>query len=61
MLNSWIYIYYIKDDLLTYDRTVSRKGPLGLALAKRRVEELERKGLEAFYTIGTLTRTQALS
>jgi len=59
-LNQWIYIYYIKDDLLFYDRTVSRTG-LGPDRAKRRVQELEARGYEAFYTIGTLARAEALS
>lgn len=53
MINQWVYIYYIKDDLILYDRTVSRTR-LGPDRAKRRVEELESKGYEAFYTIGTI-------
>jgi hypothetical protein len=59
-LNCWIYIYFIKDDLLIYDRTVSRQG-LGPNRAKQRVEELEARGYESFYTIGTLPSEPALS
>ena len=59
-LNNWIYIYFIKDEYLIYDRTVSRYG-LGPSRAKQRVEELNERGYEAFYTIGTLTREPAFS
>lgn len=59
-LNDWIYIYYIKDGLLIYDRTVSRKG-LGPGRAKQVVEEHEKRGHESFYTIGTIPREPALS
>jgi len=59
-LNDWIYIYFIKDGLLIYDRTVSRYG-LGPSRANQRVEELNARGHESFYTIGTLARMEALS
>lgn len=59
-LNQWIYIHYIKDNQLIYDRTVSRTG-LGPPRAKQRVAELEARGYEAFYTIGTPTKEPALS
>lgn len=59
-LNQWIYIYKIADGLLIFDRSVSRNG-LGPSRAKHRVEELEKQGYEAFYTIGTLTKKEALS
>lgn len=59
-LNQWIYIYKIVDGLLICDRSVSRKG-LGPSRAKQRVEELEKLGHEAFFTIGTLTKIEALS
>lgn len=59
-LNDWIYIYFIENEFLIYDRTVSRRG-LGLARAKERVKHFEEKGLESFYTIGTLPRIKALS
>lgn len=59
-LNDWIYIYYIRDGLLRYDRSVSRHG-LGLSRAKQVVCEWEKRGCESFYTIGTLTKTEALS
>ena len=59
-LNDWIYIYFIKDGELFYDRTVSRTG-LGPSRAKQRVEEQEARGYEAFYTIGGLARTPAYS
>ena len=59
-LSDWIYIYIIRgDNLLIYDRTVSRKG-LGPGRAKERVAELESMGYEAFFTIGTLTKVSAL-
>lgn len=57
-LNDYIYIYKIVDGLLIYDRSVSRTD---LARAKQRVEELEKLGHEAFFTIGTLTKQRALS
>ena len=59
-LNDWIYIYYIKGDLLIYDRTVSRGG-LGPDRAKEVVERWKTRGYESFYTIGTLARKDALS
>jgi hypothetical protein len=60
-LNDWIYIYRItKDGHLIYDRTVSRYG-LGPKRAKDRVIEIEKRGEEGFYTIGTLTKEPALS
>ncbi len=59
-LNDWIYVYYIRDDLLLYDRSVSRQG-LGLNRAKELVDQWEKKGCESFYTIGTLTKKDALS
>ena len=59
-LNQWIYIYKIADGLLIFDRSVSRHG-LGPGRAKQRVEELEKQGYEAFYTIGTVTKQEALS
>lgn len=60
VLNQWIYIYYIKDGYLIYDRTVSRGG-LGPCRAKQRVEENESRGYESYYTIGNLTKEPALS
>jgi len=59
-LNDWIYIYYIKNNLLLYDRTVSRTG-LGPVRAKQKVQEWKERGYEAFYTIGTLPKEPALS
>lgn len=59
-LNKWIYIYYIKDDRLFFDRSVSRKG-LGPIRAKQRVKENEKRGYESFYTIGTIPREPALA
>lgn len=59
-LNDWIYIYFIKDDLLIYDRTVSRTG-LGPDRAKYVVRQWEDRGYESFYTIGTIPRKAALS
>ena len=59
-LNQWIYIYFIRDGFLHYDRTVSRYG-IGLERAKEVVKEWEKRGCESFYTIGTLPRTSALS
>ena len=57
-LNDWIYIYYIRNGDLVYDRTVSRTG-LGPWRAKQRVEEYKSRGYEAFYTIGTLAEEPA--
>ncbi len=57
-LNDCIYIYEIRDGFLHYDRTVSRYG-LGPMRAKQRVKEIEDRGREAFYTIGTLARMNA--
>ena len=57
-LNDWIYIYFIKDGNLIYDRTVSRTG-LGPDRAKQVVEQHQKRGFESFYTIGTLTRDPA--
>lgn len=54
-INQWIYIYYVKDDLVIYDRTVSRTG-LGPKRAKDKVKELEGIYGEAFYTIGTTAK-----
>lgn len=59
-LNDWIYVYYIRDGLLIFDRSVSRTG-LGPSRADELVKEHRARGYEAFYTIGTLTRTPALS
>lgn len=59
-LNDWIYIYFIKDGYLLYDRTVSRMGA-GLQRAKDLVAEHEKRGYESFYTIGTTTNEPALS
>jgi hypothetical protein len=59
-LNDWIYIYYIKDNCLIYDRTVSRSG-LGPHEAKERVAINEKRGYESFYTIGTLTKEPTFS
>jgi hypothetical protein len=60
-LNDWIYIYRItKDGFLICDRTVSRYG-LGPNRAKEVVKEIEKRGEEGFYTIGTLTKEPALS
>jgi len=53
--NDWIYIYYIRDNNLLYDRSVSRTG-LGPPRAKQRVKELEDLGYEAFYTIGVTVK-----
>lgn len=49
--NSWIYIYYVVDDKIIFDRSVSRTG-LGPVRAKQKVAELEKTYGEAFYTIG---------
>lgn len=60
-LNDWIYIYRItKCGSLIYDRTVSRYG-LGPRRAKEIVKQIEERGEEGFYTIGTLPREPALS
>lgn len=59
-LNDWIYIYFIKDGLLIYDRTVSRGG-LGPDRAREVVARWNKRGYESFYTIGTIPRTPALS
>ena len=52
-LNQWLYIYYISEDgeHVIYDRTMHRSA---VYFAKKRVEELEKRGKEAFYTIGTV-------
>ena len=60
-LNDWIYIYFIKNGVLYYDRTTSRNGSIGLMRAKQIVAEHESRGYESFYTIGTLTKAAALS
>ncbi|AUR98416.1 hypothetical protein NVP1250O_78 [Vibrio phage 1.250.O._10N.261.55.E11] len=49
--NDWIYIYYIKDDLIICDRSVARTG-LGPIRAKEVVSNFNKRGVEAFYTIG---------
>lgn len=59
-LSDFIYIYFIKDGDLLYDRSVSRTG-LGPDRAKERVTQLIGYGYEAFYTIGTLTKEAAFS
>ncbi len=59
-LNDWIYVYHIRDGFLLFDRSVSRRG-LGLNRAKELVARWEQRGYESFYTIGTLTKTEALS
>jgi hypothetical protein len=59
-LNPHIYIYYIKDDCLIYDRSVSRSG-LGPREAKERVTINEKRGYESFYTIGTLAKEPAFN
>ena len=60
VLNQWIYIYYIMNEQLIYDRTVARYGE-GPERAEQRVVQLRGLGHEAFYTIGTIPRTPALS
>ena len=47
--NDWIYIYFIRGDLLVYDRTVSR---MMLNRAEEVVEKWRDRGYESFYTIG---------
>jgi len=59
-VNDYIYIYYIKDNKLIYDRTVSRFGG-GPDRAKEAVAAHEGRGNESFYTIGTITRDSAPS
>lgn len=49
--NDWIYIYYVKDNNIIFDRSVSRTG-LGPSRAKEKQEELEKIYGESFYTIG---------
>ncbi len=58
MLNDWIYIYYIRDGNLMYDRTVSRYG-LGPSRAREVVDAINKRGDEGFYTIGGLAREPA--
>lgn len=50
--NDWIYIYYILEDKIICDRTVSRTG-LGPQRAEQVVKKWREVGHEAFYTIGT--------
>jgi hypothetical protein len=59
-LNDYIYIYYICNGHLVYDRTVGRS-KWGVRRAKERVEQYEKRGIEAFYTIGDGTRIEAAS
>ncbi len=59
-LNDYIYVYVIKNGKLTLDRSVSRSG-LGPSRAKALVSKWEGRGYESFATIGTITRTPALS
>lgn len=59
-LSDYIYIYFIRDGELFYDRSVSRTG-LGPIRAIERVTQLNSYGYEAFYTIGTLTKEEAFS
>ena len=55
-MNDWIYIFFIdENDNVIYDRTVSRTG-LGPKRAKEVVENFNKRGVEAFYTIGRLVR-----
>lgn len=54
-MKNFIYIFFIKNNETIFDRTVCRFG-LGPLRAKQRVEELEKRGHEAFYTIGTLPK-----
>lgn len=60
-LNDYIYVYYINENgQLIYDRSMSRYGA-GPGDVKHRIQVLESRGFEAFYTIGTLAREAALS
>lgn len=61
-VNDWIYIYYIckESGLLIFDRSVSRYG-LGPDRARELVDKHNERGHESFYTIGTITKHEALS
>ena len=50
-LGKYIYVYYIKDDLIIFRCSVDRLG-LGPNRAKQIVEEYRAKNIESFYTIG---------
>ena len=58
-LNDHIYVYYIKDNTLIFDRSVSRYG-LGPCRAKELVVKHKSNGYESFFTIGTVTKLGAL-
>jgi len=59
-LNDWIYIFFINDNNLHFDRSVSRFG-LGPNRAKQVVETWKTRGYESFYTVGTLPREDFFS
>lgn len=50
-MTGYIYIYFISEGKIIFDRSVSRRG-LGPLRAKQVVENFEKKGVESFYTIG---------
>jgi len=59
-MNPWIYIYFISNEKVIYDRTVSRTG-LGPARAEQVVKRFRESGTEAFYTIGRLVKGEVYS
>ena len=53
MLSNYIYIYRISGEDIVYDCSMPRDC---IYEADRRVKELRKRGVEAFYTIGDIIR-----
>jgi len=50
-LNQHLYIYVIHGESIIYDRSMLRDCVIQ---ADERIKELRKRGIEAFYTIGTI-------